>query len=130
MMSKENMRVIHNENNDDDDQCMMINNRKEDDQTRMMFSTNDDQNEDNLIENNIDDQCVVRKRICQKHELPAIMKKIRRRIWTKNQKSGLYGYRTRISITWVCPSLGPVAPEYPQLERESEQTDYQTGLVT
>ena len=49
------------------------------------------------------DECVIRKRYCNTHNAPAIMKKERKRSWTKIVKTGLYAYRTTQSVLWICP---------------------------
>ena len=79
---------------------------------------NDDQGGRNT-ENNHDDECVIIKRNCSRHNLPALQKRTKKMVWTKIQNTGLYGYRTRTSVTWVCPSNNPEVPESSQFERES-----------
>ena len=89
-----------------------------DDRGMTKFDNNDDQRGRKNVDN-YDDECVVMKRSCIKHNLPAVQMRKKKTVWTKIKKSGLYGYRTRTSITWVCPSDNPVGPESSQFERES-----------
>ena len=51
-----------------------------------------------------EEQCVIVKRSCTKHNIDARMTKLKKKVWTKNPKTGLYGYRTRTSVLWECPT--------------------------
>ena len=49
-------------------------------------------------------QCAIVKRSRTKHNVDAKMTKMKRKVWTKIPKTGLYGYRTRTAVLWECPT--------------------------
>ena len=55
-------------------------------------------------------ECNIVKRICTEHGKEAILKKEKKRIWTKVKKTGLFGYRTVSSINWICPEAPTLMP--------------------
>ena len=61
-------------------------------------------------ENICDNICNIVKRICTEHGKKALLKKEKKRIWTKVKKTGLFGYRTVSSINWICPEAPTLMP--------------------
>ena len=55
-------------------------------------------------------ECNIVKRICTEHGKKALLKKEKKRIWTKVKKTGLFGYRTVSSINWICPEAPTLMP--------------------
>ena len=55
------------------------------------------------IVNIVSRECNIVKKMCLEHGKGAILKKYKKRIWTKIKKTGLFGYRTVISVNWICP---------------------------
>ena len=66
---------------------------------------------DTNIGNSVSRECNIVKKMCLEHGRGAILKKYKKRIWTKIKKAGLFGYRTVTSINWICPE----APTQPHL---------------
>ena len=66
---------------------------------------------DTNIGNSVSRECNIVKKMCLEHGRGAILKKYKKRIWTKIKKTGLFGYRTVTSINWICPE----APTQPHL---------------
>ena len=72
-----------------------------------------------------EEQCVIVKRSCTRHNIDAKMTKLKKKVWTKNPKTGLYGYRTRTSVLWECPTkYNPASLRSEQSTLRGDTGDY------
>ena len=73
-------------------------------------------------------QCAIVKRSCTKHNVDAKMTKMKRKVWTKIPKTGLYGYRTRTAVLWECPTKYNPANLLPEQSKiQGDTGDYQAA---
>ena len=73
-------------------------------------------------------QCAIVKRSCTKHNVDAKMTKMKRKVWTKIPKTGLYGYRTRTAVLWECPTKYNPANLLPEQSKiQADTGDYQVA---
>ena len=73
-------------------------------------------------------QCAIVKRSCTKHNVDAKMTKMKRKVWTKIPKTGLYGYRTRTAVLWECPTKYNPANLLPEQSTiQGDTGDYQAA---
>ena len=67
-------------------------------------------------------ECVVDKRVCTVHGRPARKKTEKKKVWTRNERSGLYQYRWKSISSWGCDKaeLGPDKEFLPSLTNEGK----------